>query len=400
VPPRSRAHPLRDDPYTRAVMDAASDAGPIVPGAGTAPDWRWALPRILALFVATRLLLLAVAVAVETTQASPAAGVRWSEAPLLASLTAYDGRYYLGIAAAGYHVAPVFGPFVDYVFFPLYPALVRLASVVTLGDIEVAGVLVANACFGLALVALYALSIRHLPRDAALRSLVFLSLAPGAVAFGMTYTDGLFLLLSVGAFLAAETRRPALMGVLLALATLTRPPGILLALPLLVLILGDPALRSRRAWVWLALGPLALAGFCAYIGSVTGDPLAWVHGQEIWSRPSVPGGPSGGVVIVVAPPMSFPVLALAGTLFFYLFLFVFFRHDRMPLSYWILAALPFAQMLAAGRAMSVPRFLAVVWPFDWVLAQRGIVARRVVLAVFVALYCVLAWFAFTWRLSP
>ena len=47
----------------------------------------------------------------------------------------------------------------------------------------------------------------------------------GAVAFGMAYTDSLFLLLAAGAFLAGEQRRWWLMALLYGLASLTRLQG-------------------------------------------------------------------------------------------------------------------------------------------------------------------------------
>ncbi|MCU0506519.1 MAG: hypothetical protein MUE82_12270 [Chloroflexi bacterium] len=381
-------------------------------GAPTAPEWRWALPRIAALFIATRLLLIAIAAIVETTQSPPTAGLRWSDAPILASFTVYDSRYYLGIAASGYHAGPVFGPYVDYVFFPLFPILARVASLFTLGDVDLAGVLVANAAFGGALVTLYALSIRHLTRDAAMWSLAFLALAPGAVAFGLAYTDSLFLLLAAGAFLAAETRRPAAMGILLALAALTRPPGILLAIPLFVLLLQDPVMRARRAWIWLVLGPLAIAGFSIFVGSLTGDLLGWLHAQSIWSQPAYilighPGAtpPPGWTAPLASPEriaLSYAAFALwFGSVLFSMFLFVFFRPDRMPAAYWLVALLPFASMAAAGRFLSATRFLAVAWPFDWVLAlRRSRWVRVVVPIVFVALQAASAWLAFTWKIHP
>ena len=383
-------------------MDLDTSAVSAPPTVAAALDWRWALPRILVLFVATRLLLLAIAVAVETTQAPPAHGIRWTDAPLLASLTSFDGRYYLGIATSGYHATPVFGPFVDYVFFPLYPAIARAASVLTLGDVDLAGVLVANAAFGLALVALYALSARHLTREAALRSLVFLSLAPGAVAFAMAYSDALFLLLAACAFLAAETRRPALMGLLLALAALTRPPGLLLALPLLVLVAQDPALRARHAWAWLFLGPLALALVVGCTWWLTGDPLAIVHGQAIWSQPgaaiTLPQPDGSTVTWVGGPPWA--GFVWLGLVAFYAALFAFFRRDRVPRAYLVLAILPFIEVLLAGRIRSAPRYLAVAWPFDWVLARRRALVGRLVLVAFVAIQCLAAWWAFMSSAAP
>ena len=380
--------------------------------AETAPDWRWALPRIAALFVTTRLFLLGVAVAVEATQAAPPAWLRWTDTPLLTSLTIYDSRYYLGIAVSGYHAAPVFGPYVDYVFFPLFPILARIGSILTLGDVDIAGVLVANAAFGASLVAIYGLGIRHMGRDPAMWSLVFIAVAPGAFAFGLAYSDGLFLLLAATAFLAAETRRPVLTGLLVALATLTRPPGVLLAIPLLVLVLRDPDMRARRAWAWLALGPLALALFSAHLASVTGDPLAWLHGQSLWTRPYVialgesGGSPTSGALSASASAellgLSYFAFAVwLGSILFHLFLFVYFRPDRMPATYWLVAAIPFAGLVAGSRITSSTRFLAVAWPFDWVLARRRAAWVRLVLpTLFLVLQGALAWLAFTWKIHP
>jgi hypothetical protein len=359
--------------------------------------------------VATRLFIIAIAMVAEATQGAPPAGIRWTDTPLLSSLTSWDSRYYLGIAGSGYHAAPVFGPYVDFAFFPLFPILVRIGSLLTLGNIDLAGVLVANAAFGGALVALYALSIRHMSRDQAIWSLIFLSLAPGAVAFAMAYTEGLFLLFAVGAFLAAERNRAAAMGVLFALAALTRPPGILLGLPLLVLVLRDPGLRARRAWAWLILGPIALAAFSAYLGGVTGDPLAWLHAQGVWSTfvrivstgSGVTGAP--GAAPQVAALESYVAFGLwFGSLLFYMFLFVFFRPDRMPAEYWLVALLPYVGLAVSGRPLlSATRFLAVAWPFDWTLARRRARWVRVVVpVVFVVLQGVCAWCAFTWKIHP
>jgi hypothetical protein len=299
---------------------------------------------------------------VETRLPTPPPAFRWTDAPLLASLTAYDSRYYLSIAATGYHAQPVFGPWVDYAFFPLYPIAVRVASVVTLGNIDLAGVLVANAFFGLALVALYALSIRHLPREPAFMSLAFLTVAPGATAFALAYSDSLLLLLSAAAFLAAERRRTTLTGVLYALAVLTRPPGILIGLPLLVLLLRDP-LVPRRSLGWLLLGPVALAGFSAYVGTVSGDPIGWLGAQSLWT--------------IAIPPVS--ALIWIATILFHIAVLAFFRRDRVPLPYVLVALLPFVGLLAAWRVTSASRYLAVAWPYDWTLARRPPAVRLTVL---------------------
>ena len=370
-------------------------------------DWRWALPRILLVFIVTRLLVLAVVVAVETTQPMPPEGVRVDDRPIIGSLTAWDGVYYLDIIENGYQADA--DPFPNYAFFPAYPALVRATSVLTLGDAGLAAVIASNVALFAALVVLFALSVRHLRPDRAIWSLWFLLLAPGAVGFTMSYTEGLFLLFAGGAFLAAETRHPWTAGFLLAAAALTRVPGILLLLPLVVLYVSRDGLRPTRDWIPLFLAPLAVGVFLVYLWTVTGDLLAPLHAQDYW-RASGPNAASaiaesGAVTdeatmaIGAAPP--FLVGIWVATIAFYTFLFVYFRHDRIKPAYWIMAALAIFGVFASGKLLSAPRYIVVAWPFDWVLANRdSLVGRAAILAIFAAVHVILLWLAFTWRVPP
>jgi len=367
-------------------------------------DWRWALPRIAAVFLVTRLLVLVVAFAVEVSQPAPASLVRVEERPVLSSLTLWDGEYYLGIAEDGYHTDPSYGP--DYAFYPGYPATIRAASALTLGDIGMASVVASNAAFCLALLVLYVLSVRHLSRERAILSLWYLALAPGAIAFALSYSDSLFLLLAVSAFLAAETRHPWLAGVGLALATLTRAPGILLALPLLVLLAQEDGWRPTRTWLPLLVAPIALACWFTWLWWLTGDPMAAVSAQSYWDHPAAASGTVLGHaglprdhVAGLAPGLV--IVLWLGSLLFHCFLFVFFRPDKVRPAYWLAAFLAVASVFMAGRLQSAPRYLAVAWPFDWVLAGRASrVGRGIVLAAFAGLQVVTLWLAFTWQVPP
>ena len=370
-------------------------------------DWRWAMPRILLVFLVTRLLVLAVVVAVETTQPAPPEGVRVDERPIIGSLTAWDGSYYVGIAADGYHAE--IDDFPDYAFYPGYPIVVRATMLLTGGDAGLAAVVVGNLAFFLALVALYALSVRHLDPARALLSLWFLSLAPGAIAYALSYSDSLLLLLAACAFLAMETRHGWLAGIALALATLTRVPGILLGLPLLMLIIERDGWRPTRAWLPLLLAPLVLVGFYGYLWWLTGDPMAAISAQSYWRAPDpaeaealVPATSTTGEVSLgmgLAP--SWIVGLWVGSIAFYVFLFVFFRHDKIRPAYWVVAIISLMTVFLSGRLQSAPRYLAVGWPFDWVLANReSRLGRGAVLLAFAVVHVLLLWFAFTWTMPP
>lgn len=366
--------------------------------------WREALVAIAALFAVTRGALVLIALFLETSIPLGYHGPTYATGPLLTSLTGSDSVYLLRIAAEGYHAEPVKAFFRDWAFFPLYPLVTRAFSVLTLGDIAVAGVLVANLAFVAALAVLYRLSIIHLDHDRAVRSLAFVALAPGAVAFAMAYSDSLFLLLAAGAFLAAERRRWVLMALLYGLATLTRLQGVLLGIPLAILIAeASGGWSSMAGWrtprhLWLTAGPAAFAAFAAYLGAAFGDPLGMFTAQRAWSQiGQEPTGPTTPVLDRFDPI----VLLLVGVLCLYLFLFVFRRIDRPPAAYTALALVTVLTTLATGRLQSSARYLGVAWPFAWTLANRRAAWFELVgLGAFGALFVIHAVLNFTQALAP
>jgi mannosyltransferase PIG-V len=352
----------------------------------------WATPVwLLLIFVASRLLLVAVAAFVEATVPIPAGGSA-STAPILRSLAASDGVWYVGIAADGYHADALRGPFHDYVFFPLYPLLLRAASVLTGGDLVLAGVLVSNAAFVGALV-LFARASRALLDEAGVVvAAAFLAFAPGAVAFAMAYTDSLFLLLALGAVLAARAAAWPLMSLLFGLAALTRLPGVVLLVPLAMLIAERIGWRAHRLWLWLLSGPLALLAFLGYVWGLTGDPLAWPKAQAAWNNPPD----------TVAPPdmPSIPtwviVVALIVVVAMYLFQLVYLRRSGIPRPEAAYAIVGLIALSLTARIVSLPRYLAVLWPFPWLFtARRSAAFHAAGLAAFVAGFVVLAYLNFT-----
>jgi Gpi18-like mannosyltransferase len=370
-------------------------------------DWRWALPRIMLVFLVTRLLVLVVLVAVEATQPAPPEGIRADDRPILGSLTAWDGGYYLDIVENGYRAEA--DPFPNYAFFPAYPVLVRAATLVTGGDISLAAVLVSNVALFAALLAFYALSLRHLSPDRAIWAQWFLLLAPGAIGFSMSYTEGLFLIFACGAFFTAETRRPWATGILLTLAALTRVPGVLLLLPILVMYIGRDGLRPTRDWIPLLLPVVALGLFFLYLWDLTGDPLATFSAQDFWRST----GPNAEEVVsaqlnetseatmVISTAPSYVIGVWIATIAFYAFLFVYFRHDRLPAAYWIVALLGIVGVFASGKLLSAPRYIVASFPFYWVLANRtSLLGRSAVLLAFAVVQVLLLWLAFTWSVPP
>ena len=372
--------------------------------------WREAGVAIAAIFLLSRSALVLVATFLENNVPLSYHGNTFSAAPILRSLTGTDSIYYLGIAAEGYHSQPVYQAFRDWAFFPLYPIVTKVVSILTFGDVALAGVLVANLAFVAALAVIYRLSLSYIDHDRSVRTLAFVAFAPGAVAFAMAYSDSLYLLLSAGAFLAVVRGQWWLMGLLYALATLTRLPGLLLGIPLAIAIAEqNGGWRSAAAWrsaaslrsprlLWLAAGPIAFGLFMAYLGATFGDPLGMFTAQQAWSDIGRPGTGNSTPVVDRFDPL---VLLLVGTLVLYLFLFVFRRKDRLPASATALAFVSVITALASGRLQSIARYLAVAWPFDWLLASRRAAWFELTgLAFFGALFVIHAMLHFTQALAP
>src|SRR5688572_23744121 len=75
---------------------------------------------LVAVFVASRLLVLAAAVVAEALIPRNPALVPGADGPILRSLTSWDGWYYLGIASGGYQADPLVGAYTNVAFPPLY----------------------------------------------------------------------------------------------------------------------------------------------------------------------------------------------------------------------------------------------------------------------------------------
>jgi len=215
----------------------------------------------------------------------------------------YDAGWYLLIATQGYDYVP--GEQSSIAFFPVYPLTVRAVGAV-LGDVQVAGTLVA-ALAGLATVLLFGRWVwTRVPRRAALLAVALLLIYPYAMfLYGAVYADSLFLLCTIGAFLLLDRRWFVAAGLVGALATAGRPVGVAVLIGLVVRTLeilaedrrdaagpaGSVVEAHRVGWrelvgavrdvrprqLGVLLSGLGLAVWALYLWRAFGDPLAFVH---------------------------------------------------------------------------------------------------------------------------
>lgn len=194
----------------------------------------------------------------------------------------WDGHWYTLIATRGYEYDRA-----TTAFYPLYPLLLKIGSIVLDGRLELAGVLISNLCFLAALVVLYRLIELDFSSPVARRALLYLALFPTAYYFSAVYNEALFLLLAVSCFYAARRDRWWLAGLFGFLAALTRIHGLLLLVPLGILFLQQQGLnpfRWRRNPMSLALIPAGQMVYMAYMRRVWNDPLVMFKAQKGWDR--------------------------------------------------------------------------------------------------------------------
>jgi hypothetical protein len=221
---------------------------------------------------------------------------RWDDPTLTHDLGAvtdvwarWDSVWFLRIAEHGYDAATGAAS----AFYPLYPATVAVLGRAFFGHYVLAGIVISLAASFCAFLLLYELAEERLGADGARRAVLYLALFPFALFFQAVYSESLYLLLTIAAFVLAERRRYPAAGAVAGLALLTRPTGVAL-LPALALL----AWRERdrvRALACLALAPLMFAAYPLYLWQADGDPWAFLRAQRLWSRHLSPAGPFGGI---------------------------------------------------------------------------------------------------------
>lgn len=199
----------------------------------------------------------------------------------------WDSVWFLGIAEHGYARAG------SAAFYPLYPGAVGLVGRVFFGHYVLAGIVVSlGAAFG-AFLLLYRIGEERLGAEGGRRAVLYLALFPFALFLQSVYSESLYLLLTLAAFVLAERGHFLGAGAVAGLALLTRPTAVAL-LPALALLAW--AQRDRlRALAGLAVAPLVFAAYPLYLWQAKGDPWEFLEDQRRWSRHLSPAGPFGGI---------------------------------------------------------------------------------------------------------
>jgi len=184
-------------------------------------------PQLAMAVLGLRILLSAIALG--TVWALPGARGAGARGLLLDPWRHFDAIWFIRIAAHGYGRGDL-----STAYMPLYPLLIRCASVLTGGHLLAAALLVSNVSCLAAAGLIWRWVANLCDGLVAWRTVVLLLLFPDAFFLLGAYSESTFLLFSASALLALGRGRWLLAGTLATLATLTRLQGLVLVVPILI----------------------------------------------------------------------------------------------------------------------------------------------------------------------
>jgi len=202
----------------------------------------------------------------------------------------WDSYWYLDIVRNGYYLKTD-NTLANVVFFPLYPALIRvLGTVLLMGNYVLAGWLLSMAFLVASCAYFYRFVKEFHPEIDPELPIALMLVFPTAFFFNAVYTESIFLFLTLATFYYAFRKKFALAGVIAFLGALTHSNGVFLALPIFWKMgesIGWKNLVHPKTWksLWpVLLPPIGSFLFLGYDYLKFGDPLLFFRIQRNWGR--------------------------------------------------------------------------------------------------------------------
>ena len=195
----------------------------------------------------------------------------------------WDSGWYLSIAKQGYFYTT--GSASNVVFFPLYPLLLKIISWFTNNHILLAGIIISHLTLFGAIYFLYKLTKIDFDEETSWRSVFYLLLFPTSFYLISVYTESLFLFLAILTFYLARKNKWWLAGISGLLASLTKPWGVAIVIPLAIEYLEQKNFswqKIKADILSLCLLPLGTFVYMLFLKIKFGSFWLFAAGQKIW----------------------------------------------------------------------------------------------------------------------
>ena len=328
--------------------------------------------KIVALFLVWRLTLFGVGFLAQTLLPKIQAGtITFAQVNFLSSWANWDGGHFLGISQNGFKFIQ------QHAFFPAFPALIKLASPIFFGNLLISGLVVSNIAALISAIFFFKLARLDFDKNLSFRSLTYLLFFPTAFFLGAVYSEPLFLASTLSAFYFIRKGNFPIAAVSASFATLTKPYGVLIVLPLVVEYFLKKKFRLKIEPKFLPIfAPILIfILYLIYLKNSTGDPLIFIKVQEQWLRVA-----TNPLITLWNYYTSFfttqlniffglKLIELASTVFVLGVIIASF--GKMRLSYFLYILLLFLIFVSTGNLTSFSRFILILWPVFFVIAAWG-----------------------------
>ena len=297
----------------------------------------------------------------------------------------WDTRHYIGIAQDGY--VAVGDERLRLMFFPLYPALMRLFAPLAGGNVFYSGILVSLACASLSAALTYDLAYMHGGRQTAARATAYFLLCPLSVFLCCAYTESLFICLTLLAVCLLRRGSPWLAALCGMLSALTRMPGVIVAGLMIIALLakipkGTFTLRAVLACIGQVM--IVFSGLFIYWlinWLVTGDPMTYlIYQRENWyQEPGSFWGSTANTMHYFIDTVGdgdwlytwgFQLLCMMG-----IYALLAFRAQALPFDLAAYSFVYVAIVLSPTWLLSAPRYLYALCALPMLLADLPLKRR-------------------------
>lgn len=282
----------------------------------------------------------------------------------------WDSYWYLDIIKNGYYLKTD-NTLANVVFFPLYPALIKILGTILLGNFVLAGWILSMAFLLAACAYFYKFVKEFHPEIDPELPILLLLIFPTAFFFNVVYTESIFFFLTIATFFYAFRKNFYLAGLFALLGALAHSNGVFLALPILWKIVeseGWKNMLTPKMWKHLTpvfFAPIGSFLFLGYDWWKFGDPMLFFKIQSAWGR-------SFSINWEHFSFFSHPSIANMGIdIFLAVFIIsaVVMVYRKLSPLYAIFMSTTLIAAFTSGTLMSVGRYSLVMFPLFILLAK-------------------------------